>query len=112
MASRARDLRFVVKVNQPVTLFVCICRRMNIQTGRGMYVMYQLAVQAYEVLGGPRIGAAKISAAEIVFAGPIKRRWLPLCHTSGTLVNHGKAQLCVSVVFDPVGPVSTAWAVL
>ena len=69
------------------------------------------AAQAYEKLGGPRMGTAKIPAAAVVCGEPIVRRWLQLRHRSGRLVNHGKAQLCVSVVFDPVGPVRICSAV-
>lgn len=62
-------------------------------------------LQEGDAYGSPHLGTGKILGKEVVSGKPIVRKWLKLYHRTKQPVNFGKARICVSVDFSPVGTV-------
>lgn len=63
-------------------------------------------IQEGDAYGAPHLGTGKILGKEVTAGKPIVRKWLRLYHRrTKQPANFGKARICVSVEFNPVGAV-------
>lgn len=70
-----------------------------------------LPTQEGDAFGSPHLGTGKILGEEVAAGKPIVRKWLKLYHRrTKQAANFGKARICVSVDFSPVGSVRVSRA--